>query len=72
MGYRPWGRKESHQTEVTNSFTFCMQEVCVVLFMAVSDGARVTWGFHVCAQGVCPLCGGNHHVMVHACLLCLS
>ena len=71
VGYSPRGRRESHQTEATNSFTFCMQKVCVVLSIAVSDCGRVTWGFHVCAQGVCPLCGGNHHMMVmHACCAC--
>ena len=70
MGYSPWGRKESHQTEATNSLSACKKFVWY-LSTAVSDCARVTWGFHVCAQGVCPLCGGNHHMTLHACLLCL-
>ena len=37
------------------------------LSIATTDRARVTRGFHVCAQGVCPLRGGSNHTMVHAC-----
>lgn len=53
-----------------NCGVVCVQEVWY-LPIAMTDCARVTRGFHVFAQGVCPLCGGSNHTMVHARMWCL-